>query len=40
MQLGWFPPILDYPLIKVTRDNEFMVWGIVTYTIKKNRRKR
>ena len=30
----------DYPLIKVTRDNEFMVWGIVTYTIKKNRRKR
>lgn len=30
----------DYPLIKVTKDNEFMVWGIVTYTIKKNRRKR
>ena len=30
----------DYPLIKVTKDNEFVVWGIVTYTIKKNRRKR
>ncbi|MEL5896291.1 translesion error-prone DNA polymerase V autoproteolytic subunit [Bacteroides sp. GD17] len=30
----------DYPLIKVTKDNEFIVWGIVTYTIKKNRRKR
>lgn len=30
----------DYPLIKVTKDNNFIVWGIVTYTIKKNRRKR
>ena len=30
----------DYPLIKVTKDNDFIVWGIVTYTIKKNRRKR
>lgn len=30
----------DYPLIKVTKDNDFMIWGIVTYTIKKNRRKR
>lgn len=30
----------EYPSIKVTKDNEFMVWGIVTYTIKKNRRKR
>lgn len=30
----------DYPLIKVTEDNDFIVWGIVTYTIKKNRRKR
>lgn len=30
----------DYPLIKVTRDNNFMIWGIVTFTIKKNRRKR
>lgn len=30
----------DYPLIKVTKENEFIVWGIVTYTIKKNRRKR
>ena len=30
----------DYPRIKVTADNDFMVWGIVTYTIKKNRRRR
>ena len=29
-----------YSLIKVTKENEFIVWGIVTYTIKKNRRKR
>ena len=24
----------------LTKENEFIVWGIVTYTIKKNRRKR
>lgn len=30
----------DYPKIRVTADNDFIVWGIVTYTIKKNRRKR
>lgn len=30
----------NYPLIKVTPENNFIVWGIVTYTIKKNRRKR
>lgn len=29
-----------YPKIKVTADNDFLVWGIVTYTIKKNRRRR
>ena len=29
-----------YPTIKVTEDNDFTIWGIVTYTIKKNRRKR
>ena len=29
-----------YPSIKVTKDNNFMIWGVVTYTIKKNRRKR
>lgn len=29
-----------YPTIKVTADNNFLVWGIVTYTIKKNRRRR
>lgn len=30
----------EYPKIKITEDNEFMVWGIVTHTIKNNRRKR
>jgi len=30
----------NYPLIKVTPENDFVVWGIVTYTIKKNRRRR
>lgn len=30
----------DYPLIKVTKDNDFIVWGIVTFTIKRNRRKK
>lgn len=34
------PSNKDYPPIKVTKDNEFIIWGIVTYTIKKNRRKR
>lgn len=29
-----------YPAIKVTKDNDFVVWGIVTYTIKKNRKRR
>lgn len=38
---AWLVPSnINYPLIKVTKDNEFMVWGIVTYTIKRNRRKR
>ena len=30
----------DYPTIKVTAENDFLVWGIVTYTIKYNRRRR
>lgn len=30
----------SYSRIKVTKDNDFLVWGIVTYTIKKNRRRR
>lgn len=29
-----------YKPIEVTPDNEFIVWGIVTYTIKANRRRR
>lgn len=38
---AWLVPSnAKYLPIKVTKDNEFMVWGIVTYTIKKNRRKR
>ena len=27
-----------YPEIPITTDNDFIIWGIVTYTIKKNRR--
>lgn len=38
---AWLVPSnSNYPLIKVTPENEFVVWGIVTHTIKKNRRKR
>ena len=38
---AWLVPSnTNYPPLKVTKDNEFMVWGIATYTIKKNRRKR
>lgn len=41
LDAAWLVPSnVKYPPIKVTKDNEFMVWGIVTYTIKKNRRKR
>lgn len=29
-----------YSPIEVTADNEFMVWGVVLYTIKANRRRR
>lgn len=35
---AWLVPSNEkYPPIKVTQDNEFIVWGIVTYTIKKTR---
>lgn len=38
---AWLVPSnTAYPRIKVTKDNDFIVWGVVTYTIKKNRRKR
>lgn len=30
----------DYEPIKVTKDDEFTIWGIVTYTVKKNRRRK
>lgn len=30
----------DYQPIKVTKDDEFTIWGIVTYTVKKNRNRR
>jgi len=29
-----------FPKIKVTKDNDFLIWGVVTYTIKNNRRKK
>lgn len=34
------PSNRHYAPIEVTADDDFTVWGIVTYTIKKNRRKR
>lgn len=35
---AWLVPANpNYPRIKVTKDNDFTVWGIVTYTIKKTR---
>ncbi len=40
-EAAWLVPSNpEYPSIRVTKDNEFIIWGIVTYTIKKNRRKR
>ncbi len=27
----------DYPEIRVTSDNDFMIWGIVTYSIRRHR---
>lgn len=40
-EAAWLVPSnSDYPLIKVSKENDFIIWGIVTYTIKKNRRKR
>ncbi len=34
------PSNKTYPEIPITSENDFIVWGIVTYTIKKNRRRR
>lgn len=37
-EFAWLVPANpNYPKIKVTKDNDFIVWGIVTYTIKKTR---
>lgn len=33
------PSNRKYRPIEVTRDNDFIVWGVVTYTIKANRRR-
>lgn len=33
------PSNRKYKPIEVTRDNDFMVWGVVIYTIKANRRR-
>lgn len=30
----------DFPTIEVTEDNQFIIWGIVLYTIKDNRRRK
>ena len=32
---GWLVPANDlYPPLKVTEDNDFLIWGVVTYAIK------
>ncbi|MCD8310698.1 MAG: S24 family peptidase, partial [Prevotellaceae bacterium] len=28
------PANSDYPPIKVTKENDFMIWGVLTYNIK------
>ncbi|MDE6366760.1 MAG: translesion error-prone DNA polymerase V autoproteolytic subunit [Muribaculaceae bacterium] len=39
-RLYLMPSNRSYQPIEVTPDNEFMVWGVVTYTIKANRKRR
>lgn len=40
-KIVWLVPSnIEYSRIKVTEDNQFWVWGIVVYTIKKNRKRR
>lgn len=39
-KLYLMPSNRNYQPFEVTPDNEFMVWGIVLYTIKPNRRRR
>ena len=37
-EYGWLVPYnSDYSPIKVTADNDFLIWGVVTFTIKKMR---
>ena len=38
-RLYLMPSNHNYEPIEVTQDNEFMVWGVVLYTIKSNRRR-
>lgn len=38
-KLYLMPSNRNYTPIEVTPDNEFMVWGVVLYTIKSNRRR-
>ena len=35
-EFGWLvPQNSDYSPIKVTADNDFLIWGVITFTIKK-----
>lgn len=37
----WLVPANDeYSLIKITEDNNFLIWGVLTYSIKRQLRKR
>jgi DNA polymerase V len=34
----WLVPAnKNYPTVKISEDNDFIIWGIVTYTVKKHR---
>lgn len=39
-RISLIPSNPHYPIINIEPDNQFMVWGIVIYTIKANRRPR
>jgi DNA polymerase V len=39
-QVWLVPANPDYPAIRITEENNFMIWGIVTYSIRNHRKKR
>ncbi len=39
-QVSLVPANPEYPEIRITEENHFMIWGIVTYSIRHHRKKR